>query len=653
METSSSNLVLSVRKNCARWRELGLSASEERLIMRGVEMEWKDGPPRPFNMGVSKFAFEKEKWWSGERERLIAVGAIRRIEKARYVSRAFAVPKKGSNPFRLVIDLRHVNGHHVDVSCELEDLRSLRQLLSPGDYLLGMDLSDGYYHVGVSETAAKYFQFGIRDSHGIEYFEIPALNMGAVFSPGAFTDFLRPVVRQLRREGVRLLWYMDDFLLMGESAKEVRESRERFFYWADRLGLKVKTPRDEKPSQSIEHLGMLINSKRGTFGVTRRKLEKTKRLARALRCGAAENSRRVMKKDLAAFVGLAQYLAMAVPTAQFHLRALYNAMTRAEGWGPGVRVILRKEEFRDLRWWANLHLQKRTRPIWPPTTNDVLRTDASTYGWGATARDGELEARGLWSRREANMHITRLELRAVTKAIERFGVPMAGRYIRVFSDSTAAVAAINCGASKADELMRELRELFRLTDKGHITLCAEHIPGVENIRADELSRDQAWRSPPWAKKRAAQCTIDRFASFDNRVVPRYNSRWPEEEAEGLDGLAQDDECWVREVNYLYPPHELLPRVVEKLKRSGAGGVLVYSGRTSLALRAAIDDMALFSYANGRKRAAFDKSVAGMDPKKTLWLSIIPRRLKVDTRCVLQISEGQIGVSTWSVFGERE
>ena len=63
----------------------------------------------------------------------------------RYISRAFAVLKKAKNPFRLVIDLRHVNAHHVAVTCELEDLRSLWQLLEPGDWMVAIDLSDGYY----------------------------------------------------------------------------------------------------------------------------------------------------------------------------------------------------------------------------------------------------------------------------------------------------------------------------------------------------------------------------------------------------------------------------------------------------------------------------------------------------------------------------
>ena len=135
--------------------------------------------------------------------------------------------------------MRHVNAHHVAVTCELEDLRSLWQLLELGDWMVAIDLSDGYYHVGVAEDTAQYFQFEIRTSGGIECFEIPALNMGAVFSPDAFTDFLRPLVRQLRREGHRLLWYMDDFLVMGRTVGEAVVSRDRFFWWAARLGLKV------------------------------------------------------------------------------------------------------------------------------------------------------------------------------------------------------------------------------------------------------------------------------------------------------------------------------------------------------------------------------------------------------------------------------
>ena len=149
---------------------------------------------------------------------------------------------------RLVIDLRHVNAHHVAVTCELEDLRSLWQLLELGDWMVAIDLSNGYYHVGVAEDTAQYFQLKIRTSGGIECFEILALNMGAVFSPGAFTDFLRPLVRQLRREGHRLLWYMDDFLVMGCTPSSRRDKYK--MKW-NKARLPSKTKQNKKKQLNV------------------------------------------------------------------------------------------------------------------------------------------------------------------------------------------------------------------------------------------------------------------------------------------------------------------------------------------------------------------------------------------------------------------
>ena len=64
-------------------------------------------------------------------------------------------------------------------------------------------------------------------------------------------------------------------------------------------------------------------------------------------------------------------------------------------------------------------------------------------------------------------------------------------------------------------------------------------------------------------------TIDRFASMENRMVDRYNSRWLDPLTEGVDALRFSDASWRRENNWCNPPWELLEEVVLKLRNSRA------------------------------------------------------------------------------------
>ena len=68
--------------------------------------------------------------------------------------------------------------------------------------------------------------------------------------------------------------------------------------------------------------------------------------------------------------------------------------------------------------------------------------------------------------------------------------------------------------------------------------------------------------------------MDRFATWANRLLPRFNSAVDEPHAEALDALAQTDQHWRGENNWVHPPFSQLEAVVSKLQRSGAAATVV-------------------------------------------------------------------------------
>ena len=65
--------------------------------------------------------------------------------------------------------------------------------------------------------------------------------------------------------------------------------------------------------------------------------------------------------------------------------------------------------------------------------------------------------------------------------------------------------------------------------------------------------------------------MDRFASFHNSQLPRFNSRCWNPGAEAVDAFTVN---WVGENNWLCPPIALIPRVLRHAQACSAKGTLV-------------------------------------------------------------------------------
>ncbi len=59
-------------------------------------------------------------------------------------------------------------------------------------------------------------------------------------------------------------------------------------------------------------------------------------------------------------------------------------------------------------------------------------------------------------------------------------------------------------------------------------------------------------------------TIDRFASYANKHLPRYNAKWRNGTTEAVDNMRMLDTKWRRERNWCNPPWELLDDLGVKL-----------------------------------------------------------------------------------------
>ena len=124
----------------------------------------------------------------------------------------------------------------------------------------------------------------------------------------------------------------------------------------------------------------------------------------------------------------------------------------------------------------------------PP--ENTITSDASG-GWGCgcywSGRWFQLE----WVRQWRDKSIALKESLPIVNACAIWGANWRGEAVMARSDNTSAVAVINSRSSHGPELMHLLRCLFFFEARHIFRLEAAHIPGKDNVLADDLSRNRA------------------------------------------------------------------------------------------------------------------------------------------------------------------
>ena len=88
------------------------------------------------------------------------------------------------------------------------------------------------------------------------------------------------------------------------------------------------------------------------------------------------------------------------------------------------------------------------------------------------------------------MHINILETYPILALIYTFGYKMKNSYVRFYCDNLSVVHVVNNQTSKDAHIMKLVRLLVLKLLEFNIKFVAEHIPGIENVLADSISRFQ-------------------------------------------------------------------------------------------------------------------------------------------------------------------
>ena len=300
----------------------------------------------------------------------------------------------------------------------------------------------------------------------------------------AVADALAWIMRQ--RGAGWLDHYIDDFVTAGApNSGECKRNVSIMKAVCLETGLPVEPEKDEGPATRIGVLGIELDTQ---AMIVRLPPVKLNQLRAEL---ASWRTRKVCRKrDLLSLIGSLSHACKAVRAGRTFLRRLIDVSTTVHQLDRHVRLTTSARS--DLEWWFQycscwngISMMSTVHKANPDIT---ILTDASGK-WGCGALAGLNWFQLQWAGPISNLHITVKELVPIVLAAAIWGPDWKGKTVKSRCDNAAVVAIINSGSSRVQEAMHLMRCLAFIAAKYEFTIFATHIPGVDNVLADALSRN--------------------------------------------------------------------------------------------------------------------------------------------------------------------
>ena len=183
--------------------------------------------------------------------------------KGEFISNVFVRPKRDGK-FRMILNLCGLNEAVVYHKFKMSTLQSAINLMSKDCYMATLDWKDAYYCVPIHTAHKKLLRFKFDGT----LYEFQALPNGLASGPRLFTKLTKPFFSHLRKNGQLNSPYIDDCLLVGENWEDCKNNVIETVKLSEETGFLAHPDKSNlDPSQEIEYLGFILNSKFKTVSV--------------------------------------------------------------------------------------------------------------------------------------------------------------------------------------------------------------------------------------------------------------------------------------------------------------------------------------------------------------------------------------------------
>ena len=428
------------------------------------------------------------------------------------LSPIYTVPKKDSSARRPVFNLRHVNHQLETIHFKMTTMKDVKAAISRNTFMAKMDLKDCFWGLPIHESDRRFLGFHWRGKN----FLFRGLPFGLSLAPYFITKLYRHMVEHLQAQGHQVMIYIDDILILGPTKKQCEASVAAVRDILKDLGAIVNEKKSIfTPSQTIEFLGFLLDSRTMTIEAPAKKIKNTRKSVMRLLKTKTPGVIQVTPRELASVLGKINSLADAMLSARVHTAALQEDKLRAlqaQSWDDPFRLSAEAQE--DARWWLQNITKMNGASLCPPIPDIQAGTDASDFGWGAWVKDPALTTIHSWgghfSRKDAAEHINFKEMLAVKFLLMSSPIPLRGKVVDLGIDNMTTVFYVNRMGGRNSKLAKLATEIFELTrtppdvpkmihkasqqdrratvNSLTTRLVALHVPGELNTLADMESR---------------------------------------------------------------------------------------------------------------------------------------------------------------------
>ena len=286
------------------------------------------------------------------------------------------------------------------------------------------------------ERALRFLWF----RSGDRTYEFMVLPFGISLAPRTFTRCMDAVLGPLRRRGLRVLNYLDDWLVCAQTQQMCLDHVSRLLQHIQKLGLRINEEKSElEPSQVTQFLSMTLDSRAASVSLTARRREAIRACLRHFRLNTRVSWRLCLR-----LMGLMAATVQIVPLGLLHMRPVQRCLLSlglSSQTPMSTKVWVTRQLGVALCWWRRPQNLGRGNRLGPVTHRQLLATDASQVGWGAV--HAGLGVWGAWTGKQLQQHINALELRAIHRALLQFLPRLQGCHVLVRTNSTVAAAYVN------------------------------------------------------------------------------------------------------------------------------------------------------------------------------------------------------------------
>lgn len=527
-------------------------------------------------------------WVRSEIDKLLARGSIMPVTAKPHVVLPLGVVETSKR--RLIYDARYLNLWCPSPDMSYETLEMFARNVEADDLLFNVDHTAGYHHVPLTERSWKYFGFRWEE----QLYVWRVLPFGWAPACYIYNTLSSVLAAHLRRQALRLLYYIDDF---GFAISRALPPAERYrrqwivlaaMYCAYFVIAKLKSMLEL--STSLKLLGFIVDSKNQQFHVPEDKLRK---ILDALH--AAIGAGGLSFTALQSLVGKLQSLSKAAAPVSLYLRDAYQLLAVTERTGR-TYVLLSPEVVADfksllaLKHWSGLSR-------WRSEVHVRLETDASKSGWCGYLFIGDevLSCSGRFSAADSELPIHVLEMFATCFTLRRYGHVIRDCQLDAYVDNEVLRFSMNKGS--VDKRLTEFaRDLLMWQLQNNVVVRPLRITTEENYLADQGSRglkavysDYCLRYKVFRQLEGqfGPFTIDACASAASAMLPRYVAAPPTSPDVEPDRMAVAVNVFFyrfqgsvapggpAENIYCFPPFALIAAIWRHFRLQRCKGVLIY------------------------------------------------------------------------------